>query len=299
MSKIQANIGGRIRGIITGSAPLASDVHKFIQAVFNCPVRQGYGATETSAASVSNELCDSTAGMVGPPRISCCVKLVDWEEGGYRTADKENAEIGMPRGEIVIGGELVANGYLVDEEQPDPELVDKNNTDFRTEDGIRWFYTGDIGQVDESGSIKIIDRKKDLVKLQQGEYVALSKVEGILKLCPFVENALVHVSSSQKYCTALICPDVKQLKHYCAENSIDVDDLDAACSNATVVAEVLKSVKAMAKGKLAGFETPAKITLIPPSKTWTPENELLTAAMKLKRKPIITAHQAEVDAMYA
>ncbi len=104
---------------------------------------------------------------------------VDWEEGNYRFADKDDPNIGVPRGEIVIGGELVAVGYLIDEKDPDPELIEKNQTDFKTDEkGMRWFYTGDIGQVDANGCLKIIDRKKDLVKLQQGEYVALSKVRG-------------------------------------------------------------------------------------------------------------------------
>ena len=102
---------------------------------------------------------------------------MDWEEGGYRFSDKDDPAIGASRGEILIGGTLVTTGYLVDESNPDPEIVEKNEHDFKTdENGLRWFYTGDIGKVSANGSISIIDRKKDLVKLQQGEYVALSKV---------------------------------------------------------------------------------------------------------------------------
>jgi long-subunit acyl-CoA synthetase (AMP-forming) len=293
-------VGGRLRGIVTGSAPLDGNVHKFIQTCFNCPVRQGYGATETSAASVVQELMDSTAGLVGPPRVSCCLKLVDWVEGNYRVADQNDPSIGVPRGEIAIGGELVALGYLIDPENPDAELEEKNRTSFQIDEkGIRWFHTGDIGQVDANGCLKIIDRKSDLVKLQQGEYVALSKVEGVLKLSTYVENALVHAMPIQKYCTALVCPSVGALKAFCTEQNIDFSDLEAVCANPLVVAEVLRSCKEVSKGKLSGFEIPEKLTIIPPSRTWTPENDLLTAAMKLKRRPIIEAHRAEIEKMYA
>jgi long-subunit acyl-CoA synthetase (AMP-forming) len=296
--KIQQITGGRLRFVLTGSAPLDGNVQKFVQTCLACPVRQGYGATETSAASVVQEFADNTVSSVGPPRVSCCVKLVDWEEGGYRFADKENPEIGKHRGEIVIGGPLVATGYLVNEQYPDAEITEKNTTDFKTDaDGTRWFYTGDIGQVDDHGCLQIIDRKKDLVKLQQGEYVALSKVEGVLKLSPFVENAMVHVRSDQKYCTALICPQFKEVRKFCAEHNLG-DDMEVACSNPQVVEAVLRSCTQTAQGKLVGFEIPTKVYLVPPSKTWSPENDLLTAAMKLKRKPIINAHQAEIDSMY-
>merc|ERR1712048_1464745 len=182
-------------------------------------------------------------------------------------------------------------GYLVDEENPDPEIVEKNRTDFKTdENGMRWFHTGDIGQVDKDGCLKIIDRKKDLVKLQQGEYVALSKVEGVLKLSPFVENAMCHVDPNQNFCTALICPFAPELERFAKAKNIE-GDLEDIVNNDAIKQEILESCKAVAKGKLVNFEIPKKIHLVPPSKTWTPENDLLTAAMKLKRKPIINAHK--------
>jgi len=123
--RIQAITGGNLRLILTGSAPLDGNVHKFVQTCLNCPVRQGYGSTETCAASVIQEVLDNSVSTVGPPRITACIKLVDWEEGGYRWTDKDSAEIGMPRGEIVIGGEGVTLGYLVNPEYPDEEIEQK------------------------------------------------------------------------------------------------------------------------------------------------------------------------------
>jgi long-subunit acyl-CoA synthetase (AMP-forming) len=296
--KIQEMTGGRVRLVLTGSAPLDGNVHKFVQTCLNCPVRQGYGATETCAASCVQEVLDNSVCCVGPPRVTACIKLIDWEEGNYRFTDSENPAIGMPRGEIVIGGEGVCLGYLVDPEHPDPEIVSKNESDFKTdENGVRWFYTGDIGQVTRDGSIQIIDRKKDLVKLQHGEYVALSKVEGVLKLSNFVENAMVHADSRQTYCVALVCPQFATLNRFIREKGLG-DDADAACEHPDVIAEVLRTFREVSKGKLQEFEIPKKVILVPSTRTWTPENDLLTAAMKLKRKPIINAHEEEIAKLY-
>jgi len=297
--KVQALTGGHIRCVITGSAPLDGEVHAFIQTCLNCPVRQGYGCTETCAAACVQEQDHNAVANVGPPRESCCLRLKDWDEGGYKFSDRENPEIGMPRGEILLGGGIIAaGGYWVNEEDPDEELAKKNDEDFSTDEkyGFRWFHTGDIGCVHPDGTISIIDRKKDLVKLQGGEYVALSKVEGVVKLCTLVENAMVHCSSDQKYCTVLVCPSLPALKAFAQDNGMNPDDLKALCESDVTKKEILKQINHAAKGKLVRFEIPQKVFIV--EDPWTPENDLLTAAQKLKRKPIINHHQAAIDAMY-
>jgi len=300
-SKVQKGAGlHRLRNVVTGSAPLDGEVHAFIQTCLNCPVRQGYGCTETCAAACVQETNHNAVANVGPPRESSCLRLQDWEEGGYRFADKDNADIGMPRGEILLGGGIIAAGsYWVNADDPDEDLVKKNAEDFSTDDkyNFKWFHTGDIGQVHPNGTISIIDRKKDLVKLQGGEYVALSKVEGVVKLCALVENAMVHCSSDQKYCTVLVCPSPPALKAFAAQNGLDQNDWAALCASDAVKKEVLVQINAAAKGKLVRFEIPQKVFLV--EDAWTPENDLLTAAQKLKRKPIINHHQAEIDQLYS
>merc|ERR1719159_2325013 len=111
----------------------------------------------------------------------------------------------MRRGEILIGGPMVAMGYLENPKMPDADVTKKNKEDFVTIDGIRYFCTGDIGQFTAAGNLMIIDRKKDLVKLQMGEYVALSKVENVLKACKYTQLPMVYALPSMDYCIALIC----------------------------------------------------------------------------------------------
>lgn len=294
--KIQAMVGGKLRFVITGSAPLDGEVHKFIQTALCAPVRQGYGLTETCAASVVQDIGDNTVSSVGPPLPSVCIKLIDWNE--YKFSDKDDPNIKKPRGEICIGGPTVSQGYLVDPENPDPAVEAKNKEEFFEEDGIRWFRTGDIGAVAENGTIAIVDRKKDLVKLQQGEYVALSKVEGVVKLVPLVENALCHADPKNKYCTVLVCPMLPALEAWGKDKGFK-EDAEGLCGKEELAKEILAAIGPIAKGKLAKFEIPTKVYVVPPSRTWTPENDLLTAAMKLKRKPIEKAFASEIEAMYA
>ena len=145
---------------------------------------------------------------------------------------------------------------------PDPEVVQKNKTDFETDGrGIRFFATGDIGQITPEGTLKIIDRKKDLVKLQMGEYVALSKVENVLKECPLVELPLCYADSKEKFCVALVCPSHVALK--ALGRSLGLGEaVPTLCANKQIIAEVSKQCLAVCKPKLVGFESPKVIGLV-------------------------------------
>ena len=144
--------------------------------------------------------------------------------------------------------------------------------------------------------MQIIDRKKDLVKLQQGEYVSLSKVENVMKECPLVELPMCYARSTESFCIALVCPSAVALKALGKSLGLG-EDIATLCAEPKIVDEVTKQIKAVCKAKLVPFETPKKIGLV--AETWTPENDLLTAAMKLKRIPIVAAHKAQLDALYA
>ncbi|XP_042869237.1 long-chain-fatty-acid--CoA ligase 4-like isoform X1 [Penaeus japonicus] len=283
--KIRALLGGKLRLVASGGAPLSPDTHDFVRATLGVPVLQGYGLTETCGCATLMDDTDMSTGRVGAPLSVCKIKLVNWEEGNYRITDKPR-----PRGEIIIGGNNIAVGYY-----KNPE---KTKVDFLDEDGCRWFRTGDIGEFDRDGSIRIIDRKKDLVKLQIGEYVSLGKVESELKVCPLVENICVYAESSKNNVVAIVSPVQKNLEELAM--ALGREDLrrEKLCMDDDVNKAILKELLATGKkAKLEKFEMPGALYLT--SEQWTPDTGLVTAAFKLKRKSIQTRYQDAINRMYA
>jgi len=302
MMGVQQLVGGKVRHMVTGSAPLSPAIQKFVQSVFNCPVRQGYGLTETCAASCVGDMSDNTPSQVGPPTPATYIRLRDWEEGGYTNADLQKAEIGMRRGEVLIGGPTVALGYLVDERSPDPDVVMKNKEDFVTIDGVRYFCTGDVGQVTSRGTLMIIDRKKDLFKGGNGEYVSLSKVESLLKLSPYVEIPMVYGKTGAQSVVALVCPQKPAVMAFAQERGLE-GEFPELCKHKDVVAEVSAScLKQCKSGGLNAFEIPSAIALLcapDGSPAWSPENDMLTTTLKLKRPVIAKAFASDIEDCYA
>lgn len=283
--KVGALLGGRMRLILSGGAPLSPDTHEQIKTCLCANVIQGYGLTETT--SCATVMCghDMIVGRVGAPTTACDIRLIDWEEGKYRVTDKP-----YPRGEVVIGGENISEGYY--------KLPDKTKDDFFDEDGKRWFRTGDIGEFHKDGVLTIIDRKKDLVKLQAGEYVSLGKVEAELKTCPVVENICVYGDSSKHFTVALVVPNQKQLEDLALKQGMSNVPFEELCTSPTVEKAVVKELAEHAKKcRLEKFEVPAAVTLC--TEVWSPDMGLVTAAFKLKRKDIQERYQHEINRMYA
>uniref|UniRef100_A0A8C8GXX5 long-chain-fatty-acid--CoA ligase n=1 Tax=Oncorhynchus tshawytscha TaxID=74940 RepID=A0A8C8GXX5_ONCTS len=263
--KVKAQLGGNIRMMLSGGAPLSSATQRFMNICFCCPVGQGYGLTETCG------MADYSTGRVGAPLICCEVKLRDWVEGGYTSQDQPH-----PRGEIMIGGPNVTMGYYKSEHL--------NNDFWVDEQGQRWFCTGDI-----------VGRwlRKDLVKLQAGEYVSLGKVESALKTAPLLKT-FVHID--QNYVISFVVPNQKQLTILANKNGISVA-WEEICNHPAMEKEVLKAIKEVATSiKLQRFEIPVKVRLSP--EPWTPETGLVTDAFKLKRKELKNHFQTDIERMY-
>ncbi|KFQ36926.1 PREDICTED: long-chain-fatty-acid--CoA ligase 4 isoform X1 [Merops nubicus] len=282
--KVKALLGGNIRMMLSGGAPLSPQTQRFMNVCFCCPVGQGYGLTETCGAGTITEVADYSTGRVGAPLICCEIKLRDWQEGGYTNKDKPN-----PRGEIIIGGPNVSMGYFKNEEKTTEEFsIDEN--------GQRWFCTGDIGEFHPDGCLQIIDRKKDLVKLQAGEYVSLGKVEAALKNCPLIDNICAYAKSDQSYVISFVVPNQKKLTAVAEQKGISGTWADI-CNNPTMEAEILQEIKEVAnKMKLERFEIPIKVRLSP--EPWTPETGLVTDAFKLKRKELKNHYINDIERMY-
>ncbi|NP_001151931.2 Long chain acyl-CoA synthetase 8 [Zea mays] len=282
---IRAMLGGRVRFVLCGGAPLSGDTQRFMNICLGVPVGQGYGLTETCAGAAFTEWDDTSVGRVGPPLPCCYVKLVSWEEGGYKISDYP-----MPRGEVVVGGHSITKGYFSNEA--------KTNEVYKVDErGIRWFYTGDIGQFHPDGCLEIIDRKKDIVKLQHGEYVSLGKVESALATSSYVESIMVYADPFHNYCVALVVPVRQALEKWAQNSGINCEGFEELCQNGQAVKEVQQSLSKAAKAaRLERFEVPAKIELLP--EPWTPESGLVTAALKLKREQIKAKFKDDLDKLY-
>lgn len=283
--QIRAILGVRMRFILCGGAPLSADSQRFTNICMGAIIGQGYGLTETCAGAAFTEWDDPSVGRVGPPLPCCYIKLVSWEEGGYTVADKP-----MPRGEVVVGGFSVTAGYF--------NYQEKTNEVYKVDErGMRWFYTGDIGQFHPDGCLEIIDRKKDIVKLQHGEYISLGKVEAALTSSDYVDNIMVHANPFHNYCVALIVPSRRILEKWAQEAGIQHQNFSELCNEADAVSEVEQSLSKVAKAsRLDKFETPAKIKLLPDP--WTPESGLVTAALKIKREQLKSKFKDELQKLY-
>ncbi|KAK3698543.1 hypothetical protein QZH41_014469 [Actinostola sp. cb2023] len=283
--KVRNLLGGRVRQMLSGGAPMSSDTQYFMNVCFCCPVGQGYGLTETCGGATICQPWDRTTGRVGPPIACNEIKLVSWEEGGYTIRDKPH-----PRGEVVIGGPNVTLGYYKNPKKTAEDFeVDRN--------GQRWFHTGDIGEFHDDGCLQIVDRKKDLVKLQAGEYVSLGKVEAALAQSQYAENICVYADSLKTYAICLVVPRPKQLKQLASSINIPSEDWGVLCHNKAINNAVLKELQSVGKtAKLEKFEIPQKVALV--TEQWTPESELVTAALKLKRNNITSFYRDILQAMY-
>lgn len=284
-SKIQQLLGGKVRMMLCGGAPLSEKTQRFMNICFCCPVLQGYGLTETCGAGTVADVADMSTGRVGAPLTCCEIRLRDWAEGNYTTKDKP-----FPRGEILVGGGNVVQGYYKNEA--------KTKEDFTVIDGLRYFCTGDIGQFETDGCLRVIDRMKDLVKLQHGEFVSLSKVETILKMSPLVDQICIHANSSQSVCIALVVPNQKRLIEVAAKIGVKDKSFEELCSDEKVCKEVLKQLADVGKkAKLEKFEVPAKMMLC--TEVWMPDTGLVTDAFKLKRKNIEEKFKPSLERMYS
>ncbi|MCO5569651.1 hypothetical protein L7F22_023367 [Adiantum nelumboides] len=265
----------RVHDVRTTSPKLLFNLTEFASVLVISPIAQGYGLTETCVGASFSERDDMTVGRVGPPVPHCYIKLINWEEGGYSITDRP-----MPRGEIVIGGPSVTLGYF------------KNQA--KTNEA--WFYTGDIGQFHPDGCLEINDRKKDIVKLQHGEYISLGKVEAVLGGSPYVENIMVHANPFHSYAVAIIVASQQALESWAIKKGIHYNIFEDLCGSWDGRGN--KGVLQVGNAsKLKRYEIPSKLMLL--SEPWTPENGLVTAALKLKREHLRTLFAEELEKLYA
>ncbi|KAJ3059390.1 long-chain fatty acid-CoA ligase [Podochytrium sp. JEL0797] len=289
-NKIKEQVGGRLRFALSGGAPMPKSTQQFMNVVV-CPLVNGYGMTEATAViSIQEPTNITNLGVLGGPASSLECKLVDVADMGYKSTN-----LPKPQGELWVRGPSVMKGYYKQVKLTEEAL---------TADG--WLMTGDIAELNADGTLTIIDRKKNLVKLANGEYIAIEKLESTYKTSPFIQNICVCVDSEKTFPVALIFPSdkeifklVQQLNLY-PDSSTPISDMDLQelCDRPEVIAAVLASLREVSKK--VGFkpsEVIGQLRLV--REEWTPQNGLLTAAMKLQRKAITTKFKAEISAMYS
>eukprot|EP00698_Gefionella_okellyi_P006851 TRINITY_DN164_c0_g3_i1.p1 TRINITY_DN164_c0_g3~~TRINITY_DN164_c0_g3_i1.p1 ORF type:complete len:726 (-),score=151.83 TRINITY_DN164_c0_g3_i1:44-2221(-) len=279
-------VGPRCRLIISGSAPLTDQVQQFLRILFNCPVLQGYGLTETAAASTLSLPSDVTNCVVGSPITCSEIKLEDVPEMNYTSRNTPQ------QGEVLIRGLNVFSGYYKNKEETDKVLQP---------DG--WFHTGDIGEWTPTGALKIIDRRKNIFKLSQGEYVASEKLEGVFAASSLISQIFIYGSSTQSCILAVVVPNYETITAWAATNlgktgeATNMEFIRAVCKAPQLNKAIMADITSLGKAaKLVGYEFPKKILV--ESELFSVENDLLTPTFKLRRPALQAKYRADLDALY-
>ncbi|EXJ93945.1 long-chain acyl-CoA synthetase [Capronia coronata CBS 617.96] len=279
----------RATTMVSGSAPLDPSLQQFLRVVFSTRLFQGYGLTETYAIALTQPADDfsvSNCGAVMPCQEACLLSVPDMD---YTVSDHP-----QPRGELLLRGGSVFRGYYRDETETARAF---------TPDG--WFRTGDICSVDALGRFSIIDRRKNVLKLAQGEYISPERIEGVyLSSCSYLAQAFVHGDSVQTFLVAILGVQPDTFAGFASRilaRDISPTDLDAireACDHPKVKAAVLRDLDAVGRRKkFAGYERVRNVALaVDP---FTVENELLTPTLKLKRPVAAKKFRDVLDRLYA
>ncbi|XP_072095634.1 long-chain-fatty-acid--CoA ligase 5 [Mobula birostris] len=276
-NKIQATLGGRVRIMVTGAAPISPTILTFLRAALGCPIFEGYGQTECTAGCTFSMAGDSAAGHVGPPLPCNIVKLVDVEDMNYFASKGE--------GEVCIKGTNVFKGYLKDPERTS-EAIDAEG----------WLHTGDIGKWLPNGTLKIIDRKKNIFKLAQGEYIAPEKIENVYIQSSFVAHVFVAGDSLQSYLVGIVVPDPEVLPEFAASKGFK-GSYKELCQIPEIKKAILDDLVKL--GKQAGLKSFEQVKdLYLHTEMFTIENGLLTPTLKAKRSELSKFFKKQIDHLY-
>jgi long-chain acyl-CoA synthetase len=262
--KVRTMTGGRLRFIVNGASGISDGTQHFLSLVV-APMISGYGLTETCGNGMLGSPLQWAPGAVGTIPAGIEIKLVALPELGYHT------DTPIPQGEILMRGLPVAKSYYKNPEETAKAF---------TEDG--WFRTGDIGQFEQNGHVRVIDRVKNLVKMQGGEYIALEKLETIYRGGKYVHNIMVEANSEHTRPVAVVCPNEKALKELAGELGVGEDRMH---TDSKVRAAVLKDLVDVGKrGGLGGMEIVEGVVLA--EEEWTPASGFVTATQKVNRRMI-------------
>jgi len=262
-AKLRARTGGQVRMFVSGGAPLAADIAKFLFSA-GLPVIEGYGLTETSPVLTVNPIQRIKVGTVGPAIPEVTLKIAE-------------------DGEILAKGPGIMQGYF-NKPEATREAIDAEG----------WFHTGDIGELDADGYLTITDRKKDLIVTAGGKKVAPQPIENLTKTNKFVANA-VMLGDKRKFPIMLVVPNFENLERWARERRLEFGSRRALIELADVRAKVEREVMSELRD-LAKFEMPKRVLLL--EHDFTIESGDLTPTLKVKRRVIDKDYKALIDSLY-
>lgn len=260
---IRSAMGGRVRHFVSGGAPLSPEINRFFLSA-GIQIYEGYGLTETSPVTNLNTPEHRKIGTVGKPIPGTEIRIAD-------------------SGEILIRGSQVMKGYYKLPEAT-AEAIDADG----------WFHTGDVGQIDEDGFLKITDRIKDIIVTAAGKNIAPQPIENRLKGDDFIEQAVL-LGDRERSCVLLVVPSFPNLEAWARRSGIDAPAPEALLASRTVQEHMEARVMARL-ADLAGYERPKKIGLI--ATPFTVDDGTLTPTQKVKRRAVKAQYRALIEAFY-
>jgi long-chain acyl-CoA synthetase len=261
-SKIREKTGGKLNLFCSGGGALNKTVGEFFEGI-GIVTLEGYGLTETSPVVSVNRMRKNKYGTVGVPMNGVQVKIAQ-------------------DGEILVKGDIVMKGYFNQPDETAESIIDG------------WFHTGDIGEFDSDGFLKITDRKKSLFKSSGGKYIAPTHIEELVSNLPYIDQIIV-IGNERMYVTALIVPDVSELKNLAKNNNINIEFESDLFTNPVILKTVEKGINDAQKN-LATYEKIRKFNLL--QTPFTIEGGELTPTLKIKRKFVEEKYRHLIEKMY-
>jgi long-chain acyl-CoA synthetase len=262
-SKIRDRFGGRLRFFVSGGAALNPEIGRFFQ-VFGIKIVEGYGLTESSPVISVHRLEDIALGTVGTPIPGVEVTIAE-------------------DGEILARGPNIMRGYWRNEEET-----------AKTIDSEGWLHTGDIGEFNSRGHLRITDRKKHLLVSSGGKNIAPQPIEALIAQCPFVDQVML-VGDAREYCTALLVLDKEAAKAWAEKNAVQPTPWEELVGNPTLRSAVEKEINKLQRD-LSKYERVRRFAIIP--EPFSVENGMLTPTLKVKRKAVLERYSELVDSLY-